>query len=96
MTYDTTKPIIQIDSYTPTTEPPFTAPIIGSVTEKSTITINDQRVILHADNTFNHMQNLNPGSNTVTVKAIDLAGNETIQVLTIMVEERTPTEPIAE
>ncbi|NCS32157.1 hypothetical protein GW793_01565 [bacterium] len=92
VTNDTTKPIIQIDSYDATTEPPYTALIVGSVTEKSTITINDQRVILQADNTFNHSQTLVPGENTITVKAIDLAGNEAKQDLTITIDavEATP------
>jgi hypothetical protein len=48
----------------------------GSTHSKNRVLINEHQVLMGADGTFKHRLQLNEGDNTITITAIDPAGNE--------------------
>ncbi|MDR7857932.1 MAG: hypothetical protein RIN63_15215, partial [Tissierella sp.] len=67
--------------------------VIGNVVdniELAKLEINDKAVVLDAEGNFHERLMLNPGANTITVKATDGAGNVTTVVRTVLVELEAP------
>ncbi|PIZ44296.1 hypothetical protein CO180_04460 [candidate division WWE3 bacterium CG_4_9_14_3_um_filter_41_6] len=89
ITRDSIAPILTVHASDVISEPTPHITIAGSVDEKSTITVNEQRAILHADNTFSFDLSLSPGVTQIAIKAIDLAGNEKVETLSATVEQTT-------
>lgn len=90
---DTVAPILTVSVSDVVTDPSAKVTVSGSVDEKSIITINEQRVILHAENTFSSTISLSEGENKVMVKAVDLAGNESIEEFTKTVSASSTATP---
>lgn len=62
--------------------------IKGAVEPKSvTLTVNSTPVVVDADGVFQYSASLNQGDNTITVKAVDEAGQETVKTLQVKREK---------
>lgn len=57
--------------------------IKGKLSEKGTVTINDQITIVKSDLTFEHTLGVKEGKTEIKVKAIDEAGNEKEEKITV-------------
>lgn len=57
--------------------------VVGTVSEKASITINDKYVVQKSDFSFDYWLGVNEGSVTVKVVAIDPAGNKTEKDVTV-------------
>lgn len=57
--------------------------IKGGVDEEAEVFINDKIVLLDNQNNFSQSISLSPGENKVVVRAIDKAGNQTLEELTL-------------
>lgn len=85
--FDNTDPKLEITS--PAKDSTFSGSgqrqlvIKGTVNEKVDLTINDKFVALKDDGTFSFLTTLSEGSNTFNVKAVDPAGNESTDSLTV-------------
>ncbi|MDR7857010.1 hypothetical protein, partial [Tissierella sp.] len=67
--------------------------VIGNVVdniELAKLEINGKVIVLDAEGNFHERLMLNPGANTITVKATDGAGNVTTVVRTVLVELEAP------
>ncbi|MDP4162259.1 MAG: S8 family serine peptidase [Bacillota bacterium] len=64
----------------------------GSVSDdnQGSLTINDQSVKVKNDGTFSYPVVVTPGENTITIKATDLAGNETVVTRKVIVNQEGP------
>ncbi|MBI2061754.1 MAG: hypothetical protein HYT87_18605, partial [Nitrospirae bacterium] len=65
--------------------------ITGTLSEKSTLTINSQSVTLPLDHSFTFDTSLAHGANILTLLAEDAAGNRTMRTLTIIFDNIPPT-----
>ncbi|WP_066340714.1 pectate lyase [Metabacillus litoralis] len=85
--YDHVKPVITVDEHKlekngnhyNTIYNPF--PLTGKLSEAGTILVNKKAIQASADYTFNSNVDLEPGLNTITLTAVDLAGNESEPVV---------------
>jgi hypothetical protein len=57
--------------------------IEGSTANKNRVLINEHQALMGADGTFKHRLQLNEGDNTITVTAIDPAGNQTEETIKV-------------
>ncbi|HLO11051.1 MAG TPA: S8 family serine peptidase, partial [Pseudoneobacillus sp.] len=64
----------------------------GSVSDdnQGSLTINDQHVKINTDGTFSYPVVVTQGENTITIKATDLAENETIMTRNVKVNKNAP------
>lgn len=67
--------------------------VSGEITDNTGIeqlTINDEAVTINPDGSFSHTVELEDGPNTITVRALDLAGNEATDIRTINLDREAP------
>ena len=67
----------------------------GSISELASITINGAPIALAGDLSFSASVALNEGSNTLTILAIDNAGNSGQAIITVIRDSAVPNVPVA-
>lgn len=84
---DTKPPLLVIDSpkegETYNGKKSQTITISGSVDEDSKLTVNDRVIIVTTNRSFTYNYILTEGTNTLNFKAVDSAGNETLQTINL-------------
>jgi hypothetical protein len=89
---DTTPPQINIEF--PTNDPFYTGDssilIYGTSSEPVDLIINGKATTLKNDLSFSQEISLNPGDNTITIKATDIAGNSVLKQLKVVFDTTVP------
>lgn len=89
---DTTPPQINIEF--PTNDPFYTGDssilIYGTSSEPVDLIINGKATTLKSDLSFSQEISLNPGDNTITIKATDIAGNSVLKQLKVVFDTTVP------
>ncbi len=88
ITLDTVPPVITLASAGLTNQAAYT--LRGSLDEEATLTIDGQAVAVAADLGFSHAVTLLEGANTFSLRAVDIAGNETLLDFTVVLDSTPP------
>lgn len=84
--YDNTPPKLTVESPVDGTEfksDKRTIEVRGSTEEDARVWINERLVIMGAEGSFIHSMSLVDGDQVIAVKAVDPAGNETVEEITV-------------
>ena len=61
----------------------------GKINEKASVTVNDRKAIVKADNSFEIVLGITEGSVVIKVKAVDEAGNEKTESITVTFQKES-------